>query len=200
MNSLAIDTSDRHYSLAFDLNGLKIFINSEKDWRHAEEILPIILATMTQHNLTPKDLNKLYINIGPGSFTGLRIGIAIAKGFTLAAPETEVIPISTYEILRCRGENQVVIDAGRKEFALAIFDTNGKIITNKILSEEEFNKYKQSKENDDFTLLNSENPIRAEDLSPFINGDNIYLNYYDPQNRNLSPLYFRAPDAKLWKK
>lgn len=86
---LAIDTATRQISLA--LHNGRILL-AEHTWpsenQHTVQLIPSILALLEQCRLTPKDLTAFAVATGPGSFTGLRIGVAAAKGMagTVKAP------------------------------------------------------------------------------------------------------------------
>jgi tRNA threonylcarbamoyladenosine biosynthesis protein TsaB len=83
---LAIDTSTRQASVALydPARGLL----GEQSWfsanRHTEELMPAVSALLRLADKTSRDLSAVGVAIGPGSFTGLRVGLAAAKGLALA--------------------------------------------------------------------------------------------------------------------
>ncbi len=83
---LAIDTSTKQASLALydEARGLL----AEQSWfsanRHTEELMPSVASLLRLSNSSPRDLSAVTVAIGPGSFTGLRVGLAAAKGLALA--------------------------------------------------------------------------------------------------------------------
>jgi tRNA threonylcarbamoyladenosine biosynthesis protein TsaB len=82
---LAIDTTTKLAGLAlYDRNGLHV----EQSWRsnanHTVELMPNIVRACQQQGLAPGDLVALGVSLGPGSFTGLRVGLSVAKGLALA--------------------------------------------------------------------------------------------------------------------
>lgn len=83
---LAIDTSTRQASIA--LYDAERGLLAEQSWfsanRHTEELVPGIDALLRLANVGSRDLTGVGIAIGPGSFTGLRVGLAVAKGLALA--------------------------------------------------------------------------------------------------------------------
>jgi len=89
---LMIDTADNEKNTV----GLKIenkkFIQTENITVNREQIiLSMIDQILKKHNIEPKDLSAIEINVGPGSYTGLRVGLAIANtlSFVLKIPINE---------------------------------------------------------------------------------------------------------------
>jgi len=84
---LAIDTATRTAGLALydEANG---WILGEETWysvnRHTVELMPRLAHLLEQQGVSPSDLTGLVVSLGPGSFTGLRIGLGLAKGIALS--------------------------------------------------------------------------------------------------------------------
>ncbi|NJN55891.1 MAG: tRNA (adenosine(37)-N6)-threonylcarbamoyltransferase complex dimerization subunit type 1 TsaB, partial [Anaerolineae bacterium] len=82
---LAIDTATRWLGLALH-NGTAV--QAELGWRcqnnHTIELAPAIENLFQQTSITPADLSAITITIGPGSYSALRVGLALAKGLALA--------------------------------------------------------------------------------------------------------------------
>ncbi len=82
---LAIDTATQRASLALHDGGC---VRAEMTWEmashHTVELMPRILWMLEQLGAKARDLTAAAVAIGPGSFTGLRIGLAMAKGLSLA--------------------------------------------------------------------------------------------------------------------
>jgi tRNA threonylcarbamoyladenosine biosynthesis protein TsaB len=119
---LAIDTATQVASLALHDGGC---VRAEMTWtptdRHTVELMPRIDAMLTQLGVSACELAAVAVSIGPGSFTGLRIGLAIAKGLALAN-DIPIVGISTLDILAyaqpaVRGLLVVVLRAGRGKLA-----------------------------------------------------------------------------------
>ncbi|MBP8974727.1 MAG: tRNA (adenosine(37)-N6)-threonylcarbamoyltransferase complex dimerization subunit type 1 TsaB [Anaerolineae bacterium] len=96
---LAIDTATRFISLALH-DGQRLLL--EHTWwtanNHTVELAPAIRAAFAQTRIAPADLTALAISQGPGSFTGLRIGMSVAKGLALATG-CPLVAVPTLEIV-----------------------------------------------------------------------------------------------------
>ena len=85
MRILAIDTAAGACSAAVWSDGAVHQRLVELSRGHAETLLPLLLATMADAGCTFPDLDLLAVTVGPGAFTGLRVGLAAARGLALAA-------------------------------------------------------------------------------------------------------------------
>tara|TARA_B100000989_G_scaffold289846_1_gene262270 strand:+ start:1151 stop:1831 length:681 start_codon:yes stop_codon:yes gene_type:complete len=126
---LHIETSTIQCSVALSHKGKPInsrVLNS-KSFSHNEKLHHFISEVLEEANLKPKQLDAISVSKGPGSYTGLRIGVAAAKGFCFAL-EIPLIALNSLEIL-VQGVTQAevefiipMIDARRMEVYTAIFD------------------------------------------------------------------------------
>ncbi|MFN8475960.1 MAG: tRNA (adenosine(37)-N6)-threonylcarbamoyltransferase complex dimerization subunit type 1 TsaB [Anaerolineae bacterium] len=123
---LAIDTASHLAGIAlYDENG----VAAEHSWtsraHHTVDLVPNIVTLLKQQGLTAADLTGLAVGLGPGSFTGLRIGLSVAKGFALAQNLPLVGVPSLYAIAYAHaawpGPLWAMIAAGRGRFAGALF-------------------------------------------------------------------------------
>jgi tRNA threonylcarbamoyladenosine biosynthesis protein TsaB len=113
---LALETSRRETSLALG-HGAEIRVD-EGGARHASDLLPRLAGLLAQAGLTraPYPLSRLFVGLGPGSYTGLRIGIAMAHGLARATGAA-LYGISSFEALAFSalvpGEEGVVLADAR---------------------------------------------------------------------------------------
>ena len=125
MRILAIDTATEACSVALWNDGT---VNAHFELcprEHTQRILPMVQDILAANSITLTDIDALAFGRGPGSFTGLRIGLAAVKG--LAFPrETLCAPVSTLEALAAAhtGEGTVLcaLDARRAQVYSAAFD------------------------------------------------------------------------------
>ena len=80
MNILSVETTSHIASVAVHENDLLISKEiSDGSIRHAETILPMIHSALNKADINIKDIDLIAVDIGPGSFTGVRIGVSIAN-------------------------------------------------------------------------------------------------------------------------
>jgi len=95
---LGIDTTLDQCSVAL-LKGTECISDSQQMHRgHAEILMPKIIALLKKADVSFSDLNMIAVTVGPGSFTGLRVGLATAKGLSLAG-QIPLVGFKTFEIL-----------------------------------------------------------------------------------------------------
>ena len=84
MNILAFDTSTEKFSISI-LKNNKVVLNLSKilNKTYSKFLIPILKKSLEKSKLDIKEINYILISLGPGSFTGIRIGIAAAKGLGL---------------------------------------------------------------------------------------------------------------------
>lgn len=98
MITLAISTSSNNASVALLENDICIKeLNIINEKTHSEKLMPLIDELFSKTRLTLSDVNLIACDNGPGSFTGLRIGIATVK----ALAEVKEIPVIRNFIIRC---------------------------------------------------------------------------------------------------
>lgn len=132
---LALETSIRYPSISL-VQPSGVTDSPGSEGLATANLVPRIARLLEESNLTPTDLDAVAVSIGPGSFTGLRLGVATAK--TLAyAIDCKVFTVPTHLILarQARPESltriATVIDAQRGQWFAALHDvsTEGRIST-----------------------------------------------------------------------
>ncbi|MBX6311644.1 MAG: tRNA (adenosine(37)-N6)-threonylcarbamoyltransferase complex dimerization subunit type 1 TsaB, partial [Isosphaeraceae bacterium] len=99
MNLLALDTSTRHAALVVGrADGAIVLALADPATRHGRGLVPTLRDLLRRANLAPQDLDAIAVGLGPGSYTGLRIGLTAAK--TLAyATGCPLIGLDSFEVL-----------------------------------------------------------------------------------------------------
>lgn len=120
---LAIDTALETCSAAVTRAGRVLAARSEPMARgHQERLAPLVAEVMAEAGIGFGDLERIGVTVGPGSFTGLRVGLAFAKGLGVAL-ERPVAGIGTLEALAAgtAGFAAAVIDARRGQVYVQAF-------------------------------------------------------------------------------
>lgn len=142
-------TTNCSVSIAKDGNLIAIKEHDTPNYSHSEQLHVFILKVLEETALSMKDLDAVAVSKGPGSYTGLRIGVSAAKGlcFSLDVP---LISIPTLESLAHRVKSDEyaaiipLLDARRMEVYAAVFDKNKKRIretTAEIITADSFSEY-----------------------------------------------------------
>ena len=129
MRILAIDTATSSCSVALWWDGTVVSARKEKMSRgQAEALGPMIHNVLEEARVMAKDLDLLAVTVGPGAFTGLRIGLATARGIALAAhipclglTTTEVIAHGVKASVWQQGTLLVALDSKRKDIYVQAF-------------------------------------------------------------------------------
>lgn len=124
MLTLALETSGPVGSVALRREG-RLLGERVLDTReqHSSPLLPTVDALLREHDLTPRDVELWAVGLGPGSYTGIRVGIAAAKGFALATGRP-LIGAGSVEALALEhgrdGAVAAIVDARRGEFYFSL--------------------------------------------------------------------------------
>lgn len=99
---------------------------------HVEYLMPMVQQAMDEAQIGYPDLNRVVVNVGPGTFTGVRVGVAAARGFSLAL-DIPAVGVSVLDAIAAEARSVhpgravlVVTDARRNEVYSAGFDAKGK--------------------------------------------------------------------------
>lgn len=99
MKILSISTATNHLSIALNEDQKIIAEKNEEDERnHSEHLDPLIMQLLNQQHLSLKNIDRFAVAIGPGSYTGLRIGVTTVKMFA-SILQKEVVGVSTLQAL-----------------------------------------------------------------------------------------------------
>lgn len=150
---LNLETATTNCSVSIARNGEIISLREDNspNYSHSEQLHIFIEEALKGASLAFKDISALAVSKGPGSYTGLRIGVSAAKGlcFSLDLP---LISVSTLESLAMQGHARnydfiiPVLDARRMEVYSAIFDAQGNRLREtkaEIINKDSFLEYAQ---------------------------------------------------------
>lgn len=127
---LAIDTSTRHAMVGLSRQGTTI---ADLAWRsernHSVELVPAIQRLLAHARIDMEALTAIYLAIGPGAFSALRVGMSTAIGMATAR-DIDLVAIGTLEVeafpyLRLGSEVRAIMGAGRGRLYLGVFPAGG---------------------------------------------------------------------------
>lgn len=227
---LAFDTAQGALSAAlFDAGGrgepvLLSHLFEVRSRGHAERLLPVLEEVLSEAGTGFADLDALAVTIGPGTFTGLRVGLAAARGVALAR-KLPCVGVTTLEAVAepvgLHGNERLAVsfDARREEVYFQIFEQNQQLVTDPALLPLEIaaENAAQHSAAAKLFLVGSGTPLLAERLLPLgvealpveTRGEpdacavgriairRIREQGLDAFRQPPAPLYIRAPDAKL---
>jgi tRNA threonylcarbamoyladenosine biosynthesis protein TsaB len=206
--TLLIDTCLDACQVAAVANGQRLAARSEPMRRgHQERVATMTAEVMAEAGLDFADLTRIAVTLGPGSFTGIRVGLAFARGLRLAT-QAQIVGIGTLNALaasaRRVGRRAGVVDARRGQVYLQIFDGNEPLDEAEVLPFEQ--AVARLRDADD-GALNLAGPgahlfeeilgadrireIAAADLDALTRLAELAKPLDDPR-----PLYLRAPDIR----
>lgn len=161
MISLLIDTCTNN--VVIGLLKDKIIIDQRNDINDkslSTNFTVWVKELLDRNNLAPKDINTIFVAVGPGSFTGIRVGVTFAKVLAWSL-NIKVVPFSSLELLASTSDSDVIvplIDARRDYVFAGIYDKN-------------LNSFMEDK----YILLND----LQEELTKYQNTEFISLDQFD---------------------
>ena len=147
---LNIETATKNCSVSIAKNGLIIAMKelNNGSYSHAEVLHPFIDSLLKETNIASTNLNAIAVSKGPGSYTGLRIGVSAAKGLCYAL-QIPLISVDTLGALASsvtiqKGVLVPMLDARRMEVYSAVFNCNNQVIRKikaEVISKDSFSEY-----------------------------------------------------------
>lgn len=217
MNILAFDTATEYLTVALKTDPGLYTIHHHIGFKHAEYLMRSVDHLLGLKSLSMKEIDLVVCTRGPGSFTGLRIGMATAKG--LAAPLS--IPLVSVPTLCLYAQDTPfttdllasVLDARKKRYYISLFDRQGEVATElDVSSQELIERYLKDRS---LTLTGYDAPRLASELSsvsqkicidPFYDrsrasalcdmGSDLFQNQ-GPDAADAGPVYLRKSEAEL---
>ncbi len=149
---LCLETATTNCSVGLAKDGklLALKEDNSKNYSHAEKLHVFINEVLQEAGVSTKDLDAIAISKGPGSYTGLRIGVSSAKGLCYSL-DLPLISIPTLDLLaaRLKSENGMIIsmlDARRMEVYSAVYNSDLNQVRDtlaQVLDESAFAEYLQ---------------------------------------------------------
>lgn len=192
LKQLVIDTATKHIFLSLIIDGKeRQFTYEEGINNHSVTIIPFLEEMLKRENMILKDLDQIIVGIGPGSYTGVRIGVTVAKmiGY-LNNPE--VYTVSSLALIASASEKPCVlalIDARRGNAFMGLYqNVSGKIVNIMTDSLESIENYKKRIQTD-YVIIEDGKP----QVKKIINSD-LLIKVQDIHS--LTPNYLQVTEAE----
>ncbi len=200
---LSVDTATTAGSVAV-LHEKKIlgelFVDTQKT--HSERVLKTINFLLSELNLSINDFELFVASIGPGSFTGIRIGLSILKGFACALNK-KLLGISAIDALateyKGNGKFLAFIEGRAGEIFYAFFEKNNNLL--KRLSDYKSENFLKLATNDNNYGIFKSKEIEKFAEKGYLFAHNFALFALEHQDNykkdNITPLYIKPSDAEI---
>lgn len=202
MISLFLDTCSQiiRIGILFD-NKLIDYLEFQNDNKLSEKLLPAIKKIIDKNNYKVNDLNRIYISVGPGSFTGIRIGVTVAKVMAWSL-NIDIIPISSLEIMASYdSEKKYVcsfIDARRGFVFAGVYDKDlNTYMEDRYISFDDLLEKINDIKEDTLFVSNDSNFISC--IEPKIDVEKIVLKHFNDKSINphkVNPIYLKLTEAE----
>lgn len=127
---LLVDTATNCFSMAL-CDGARVIASRSANGgaTTAARLTPFLQSLFAESGIAPAQLDALAVTVGPGSFTGLRVGMAFVKGLAMALGRA-VVPLSSLELLALNADGSAIpvcpmYDARKSEVYAAVYDCSG---------------------------------------------------------------------------
>ncbi len=200
MISLFIDTSYKSLFIGIVNDNILVDkVNIIAEATFAEKLVPEIDSIFRKNNFELKDIDKLFVTVGPGSFTGIRIGLAVCKTLAFALNK-RIIPISSLEFMATTKVDTKFkipfIDARHGKVFAGVYDSVGNtVIPDSYCSLSEL----QEKIEDSYTFISYDNLDGINSIIPdydVVKIVNKHINDRDFNCHEVNPNYLKKTEAE----
>lgn len=142
---LFIDTHTELITIALKTKDNLFIKTKESEYSHSIYTMPMIEELFKENNLNVKDLDEIIVVNGPGSFTGIRIGLSIAKtiAYALNLKIHTISSLKAYLISSDINEEKMAVIEDNKGYYVCAFDKNNNTIVEETYLEENPYQYKE---------------------------------------------------------
>ena len=198
MNYLAVDTAGNHLTVII-IKGEKLYKTHLDNalLKHSITLMPEIERLLNEANLTLSEIDGFGASVGPGSFTGIRIGVSTVKALAYANGK-KVFNVTSFEALAYNSEESkvlAVIDAKHSNYYVCGFENGEVIFPPKFLSINELNDIKG-----DYSVVSDceldFNYQRGDYLNGFIKAVQNNVKNLSGDVEILIPLYVKKSQAE----
>lgn len=187
MYTLFISTFDKLITIGLLKNGEVLDKKiKESDRNHSIYVMPMIEEILSVNEITTSYLNEIIVVNGPGSFTGVRLGVTIAKtlAYTLDIPIKTITSLESYAVSIESNDNKLITISDLKGKFIGYFNRDNEVLEEfKYLSNNEYKEYIKDKKETELKEFNLESIYK-------------YLKNIDSINPHIvNPIYIKGIEA-----
>ena len=190
MYSFFIDTHDTEINLAIYKDGTLIDSRCKQStMHHSDYIMPLLKELLDTNDLTVHNLSEILCVNGPGSFTGVRLGVTIAKtlAYTQNIPIKTITSLEMYAVSSSSANNKLVIIRDLKGCFGGLFTPDNKLINDYF--------YKSTNEFDDYVTSNSLTNNIVENKVDFNKIYELFCKKETTIAHKVNPIYIKVIEA-----
>ncbi len=163
MATLLLDSSNTSLSVGLEKDGALLAFTSYEAWQEqSEHMIPEIDKLMESNSVSRKDITGVVVSIGPGSYTGVRISLTIAKVIALAL-EVPIYPVSSLRVLKNNDLPSIcLINARSNRSYFGVYKGDEVIVGDTIKTNDEVLEY--IKEHPDYSVCGNVKYLGYENL------------------------------------
>ena len=137
MNTLILDSTNIDLNVGLYINGHLYFVSYPCRQQQSEKMIPEIDKLLKEYNLSPKDINEVLVTNGPGSYTGVRIALTIAKVYCYALKIPCYVFSSLEVLMNVNKPSICLINARSNRSYFAVYDKNKCLIQDEVKPNDE---------------------------------------------------------------
>lgn len=189
MYTLFISTFDKLITIGLLKNGVVLEVSENiSNMNHSILTMPMIDEILKNNNIETYNLNEIIVINGPGSFTGVRLGVTIAKtlAYTLNIPIKTITSLEAFAVSTKNKKNKLIAISDLKGKYIGYFDKANNLLEDlKYLKNNEYQEYIKDK----YNYIIENNKLNLEDIYK-------YLKNKDSINPHIvNPIYIKGIDA-----
>ncbi|MBQ7797569.1 MAG: tRNA (adenosine(37)-N6)-threonylcarbamoyltransferase complex dimerization subunit type 1 TsaB [Clostridia bacterium] len=194
MNYLLINTANEELVIVLSKSGTIFACNERQVKKHNEVLLPKLQEVLTQANLTLQDIDEFGVVVGPGSFTGLRVGIATIKAFkdVFNKPVRAINNLDLLYQIAKENYNIVAIEGSLNSYFVGKYENNRLNIYERNLTATELNDITGGKK---VAMYNNSHAFELGEVVEFSNEAFVEA-FLNSTSYDLTPVYYQLSQAE----
>lgn len=193
MITIYLDSSNRDMSVGIASGDKLLEVVSYEAWQSQSEVMvPELDKLLSKHNVTRNDIKDIVVANGPGSYTGVRIAVTIAKTIS-ACLKVDIYPVSSLQILKDFDKPSIcLINARSKRSYIGVYQNEKCLLKDQIMTNDEVLSY--IKEHPEYSICGDTAYLNIEGVKSNVIAQMHSIKKYLKPVQNplgLSPIYMK---------